>query len=643
MKISKLTINNVKSFKDKVEVIFDAKFNVLIGPNGGGKSNLLDITTIVLRKFFLQSYKLTEGRDNGIPFKDLGTNDPFGQIDKVLEKFIGNMGESSIEITFEITEGDVANIKTIKKFKNNLESKLNDFRNKPFKDFIFCDQWDLRKIRAGQEVSYKIINNNLQNPSNGSTEFYYHQYLKHLELFIILSETVGNINIRPIYLYFSPNRGTNQSIIEANLSGESYHDLLMGYFGSTSRNQTSLLQIAANYFAAKRRKYEGDRQVGYEKQWNNDEEVKLVTKYLDRLMYSWNLEQIDYKKNIYKINLKKDGKNFTIDQASSGEKEIINFLLGIFSFNIKFGTIIIDEPELHLHPKWQTILTDLFLELSKSNKTDNQFILSTHSPVFVSKKTVSKTIRINKNDDNASEVVCLQNREFGSVKDILHIVNTHNNEKIFFADKVVLVEGIHDRIIYEVLLQHYVATGSEIIEVVEVHGKHNFKKYRKFLEIFRIQNFILADQDYLKQAGSKDIRELFVNNYIKIDSVLKDSRSTDRKTLAECLEKAIINADLETLKKIWKYINSRHIKLKDKLTDAEKQQIKDSIQTLQKDNNILILEKGELEDYLPEGFKDLEKAPELVKSPNLKKWIKSIEKSDLIDKIKFILMNSTST
>ena len=48
MKLIDLQIKNVKSFNDQELISFDEKFNILIGPNGGGKSNLLDIVTIVL-------------------------------------------------------------------------------------------------------------------------------------------------------------------------------------------------------------------------------------------------------------------------------------------------------------------------------------------------------------------------------------------------------------------------------------------------------------------------------------------------------------------------------------------------------------------------------------------------------------------
>jgi len=47
MRISHLEITNVKSFQDKVDIEFDPQFNILIGPNGGGKSNFLDILLII--------------------------------------------------------------------------------------------------------------------------------------------------------------------------------------------------------------------------------------------------------------------------------------------------------------------------------------------------------------------------------------------------------------------------------------------------------------------------------------------------------------------------------------------------------------------------------------------------------------------
>jgi predicted ATP-binding protein involved in virulence len=52
--------------------------------------------------------------------------------------------------------------------------------------------------------------------------------------------------------------------------------------------------------------------------------------------------------------------------------------------------ILIDEPELHLHPKLQSDFIKLLLEFSK----DSQIILTTHSPLFVKQAMVNDKVLV---------------------------------------------------------------------------------------------------------------------------------------------------------------------------------------------------------------------------------------------------------
>jgi putative ATP-dependent endonuclease of the OLD family len=63
---------------------------------------------------------------------------------------------------------------------------------------------------------------------------------------------------------------------------------------------------------------------------------------------------------------------------------------------------------------------------------------------------------------------------------LVRMINSQNNEKIFFADRVVLVEGITDRLVMESLIAVYARRFSKVeaIEVVEVGGKAGFKPYK---------------------------------------------------------------------------------------------------------------------------------------------------------------------
>ena len=53
MKIQKLVLQNIKSFRDEVSIEFKEGVNIFIGPNAGGKSNLMDILNISLCYYFI--------------------------------------------------------------------------------------------------------------------------------------------------------------------------------------------------------------------------------------------------------------------------------------------------------------------------------------------------------------------------------------------------------------------------------------------------------------------------------------------------------------------------------------------------------------------------------------------------------------
>lgn len=78
------------------------------------------------------------------------------------------------------------------------------------------------------------------------------------------------------------------------------------------------------------------------------------------------------------------------DKLSAGEKQMLSFLCyNTFSKN---KVIIIDEPELSLHPDWQRLLIPTLLKQGNNN----QFFIATHSP-FIYTKYPDKEIVINSN------------------------------------------------------------------------------------------------------------------------------------------------------------------------------------------------------------------------------------------------------
>lgn len=58
MNIKNLTIKNIKSFGEEVNINFQDNLNIFIGPNAGGKSNLMDILNIVFLYFFIYPWRI---------------------------------------------------------------------------------------------------------------------------------------------------------------------------------------------------------------------------------------------------------------------------------------------------------------------------------------------------------------------------------------------------------------------------------------------------------------------------------------------------------------------------------------------------------------------------------------------------------
>ncbi len=67
------------------------------------------------------------------------------------------------------------------------------------------------------------------------------------------------------------------------------------------------------------------------------------------------------------------------DLLSAGEKQFLSFLC--YNAFLTDSVVIIDEPEISLHPDWQRRL----IPTLKSQNSRNQFILTTHSPFIYSK------------------------------------------------------------------------------------------------------------------------------------------------------------------------------------------------------------------------------------------------------------------
>lgn len=73
MILTKIKIKNVKSFKKTTAITLSKGLNVLIGPNSGGKSNLLEIIQGVFNDLFFEDINIQDNEEketrNTKPYK----------------------------------------------------------------------------------------------------------------------------------------------------------------------------------------------------------------------------------------------------------------------------------------------------------------------------------------------------------------------------------------------------------------------------------------------------------------------------------------------------------------------------------------------------------------------------------------------
>ncbi len=133
-----------------------------------------------------------------------------------------------------------------------------------------------------------------------------------------------------------------------------------------------------NYFASYI-----DRYV-YSRDWLPSKSIKLACDEINSIfkeleMESWisGLKKDGSRMPIFR---NKAGKVFDITGLSSGEMQLFLRIISLKMMDINNSIILVDEPEISLHPSWQQRIIKVYENIGKNN----QVIAATHSPHVVS-------------------------------------------------------------------------------------------------------------------------------------------------------------------------------------------------------------------------------------------------------------------
>jgi len=131
---------------------------------------------------------------------------------------------------------------------------------------------------------------------------------------------------------------------------------------------------------------------------------KKVTQYMNEILKDLDVkiefDSRDGEGNLFFRN-KSGGGKFSIDELSTGEKTLLSKVLFLYLEGITDKVILIDEPELSLHPSWQNKVLKIYENFAKQNNC--QIIIATHSPHIIG-SAKPEYIRVLKKVDDKIEV-----------------------------------------------------------------------------------------------------------------------------------------------------------------------------------------------------------------------------------------------
>ena len=183
------------------------------------------------------------------------------------------------------------------------------------------------------------------------------------------------------------------------------------------------------------------------------EEFNEVLKKVVNPVPKWTIELSDQGSHYVKLNA--GGQYHTTDGLGEGIVSLL-FIVDALYDSKPGQLIVIDEPELSLHPIFQRRLARLFAEYAK----DRQIVYATHSPYFADFNYVidgATVARVHK-CDNRCVVSQLSPETAQSLGGLLkddhnpHILGLDAREALFREDGVIVVEGQEDVIYYSKIL-----------------------------------------------------------------------------------------------------------------------------------------------------------------------------------------------
>ena len=320
MRIKQLKMQSFRGIGD-LTIDFDEKEpTVFIGINGVGKSSILDCLAILLSRF-------------------------------------------SSAIQHSTASGRLFTEEDIKNDKNETHNEIiTDFESQKF-------TWSLTKVKKGR---MKDTSTNLSEINKIA------ENIKHK-----LSSSLSEEYNLPVIIYYS----TNRAVLDIPLKIRKQHSFeQIDTYENALSGTGSEFRIFFEWFR-KQEDLENELRLENNPDYR-DKQLEAVRQAISSLIP--NFTKLRVRRSPLRMTLQKDDEELIVNQLSDGEKCLLAMVgdlarrLAIANPGLEnplhgFGVVLIDEIELHLHPKWQR---EIIPALTRTFP-HCQFIVTTHSPQVV--------------------------------------------------------------------------------------------------------------------------------------------------------------------------------------------------------------------------------------------------------------------
>ncbi|MHA7109853.1 AAA family ATPase [Sunxiuqinia elliptica] len=346
-------------FTDKINLVKDRNsssdnyFSLIIGNNGTGKSRVLSS----IARFFVKEFKEIQQQPLFTP------NFNFNRYPEKVIAITNSISDKfPVDKSFRPSSRDIENI-FHRDFKYNYlgtRNRINSFSNKALMnralDILFENYSELDISRIYRHVFNYLdyepiikldfrVSTQLQKISNGD--------LTPRLLFDYLYEQSNNNRFRRF-----PNERIDQII-------NNKADALCDFINSNRYRDNEIL---INFSEKNISRISNDRSMYYE----NVETYNILGI----------LRKLDIVKGLEIKVYKKGGLEFNFNEASSGEANILSTLIALIPLIQDNSLILIDEPEISLHPLWQSQYINLLNKIF-SNFYGCHIIIASHSHFLV--------------------------------------------------------------------------------------------------------------------------------------------------------------------------------------------------------------------------------------------------------------------